>query len=327
MTTHLPRRGRRGPRATVPAPPRGVWPPRGGAPGAIPRHRAAAVLLALMLDLPLPSADDVGLPPATDPCSPLPPGPDPLPARRAPPPGTVLRGVPHHRADRECREAPPRPCGFSEPACYVDVGRGARRRRGCVRTSTPGRSWRTRGWSTRPSTQGVMHACGHDIHTTVMLGVARVLAAGPLLACSRYCADRVPAAEEAAGGAKHHRCRTCWQACRGCRPALRAEAGRGQVGTRIGAITSASIRPGSSRPGAADTPPAPHGGPALVAMSQIAIDVPAALSRRVDVRSGVAVVPGQIHAGFAPNAIPMSGFMAGTTRRLDAGCLVPGRRC
>ena len=47
-------------------------------------------------------------------------------------------------------------------------------------------------------------------------------------------------------------------------------------------------------------------------MSQIAIDVPAVLSRRVDVRSGVAVVWGQIHAGVAPNAIPMSGFMAWT---------------
>lgn len=53
-------------------------------------------------------------------------------------------------------------------------------------------------------------------------------------------------------------------------------------------------------------------------MSQIAINVPAVLSRRMDVKSGVLVVWGQMEAGVAPNAIPSEGFMAGTMRCLDA---------
>ena len=40
-------------------------------------------------------------------------------------------------------------------------------------------------------------------------------------------------------------------------------------------------------------------------------------SRRLDVRSGVSVVWGQISAGSAPNAIPGTGYMAGTMRCLD----------
>ena len=55
----------------------------------------------------------------------------------------------------------------------------------------------------------------------------------------------------------------------------------------------------------------------VFALAQIAVNVPAVLSRRVDVRSGVSVVWGQINAGSAPNAIPGTGYMAGTMRCLD----------
>ena len=55
----------------------------------------------------------------------------------------------------------------------------------------------------------------------------------------------------------------------------------------------------------------------VFALAQIAVNVPAVLSRRVDVRSGVSVVWGQISAGSAPNAIPGTGYMAGTMRCLD----------
>ena len=52
-------------------------------------------------------------------------------------------------------------------------------------------------------------------------------------------------------------------------------------------------------------------------MSQIAVQVPAVLTRRTDVRSGVLVAWGQVNAGVAPNAIPAEGYLAGTMRCLD----------
>ena len=92
----------------------------------------------------------------------------------------------------------------------------------------------------------------------------------------------------------------------------------GKIGTRIGAITSASDTIKIELTGRGGHTSRPHLTEDLVfALAQIAVNVPAVLSRRVDVRSGVSVVWGQISAGSAPNAIPASGYMAGTMRCLD----------
>ncbi len=93
----------------------------------------------------------------------------------------------------------------------------------------------------------------------------------------------------------------------------------GKIGTRIGAITSASDTINIKLNGHGGHTSRPHLTEDLIyAMSQIAINVPAVLSRRMDVRSGVLVAWGQMQAGVAPNAIPSEGFMAGTMRCLDA---------
>ena len=92
----------------------------------------------------------------------------------------------------------------------------------------------------------------------------------------------------------------------------------GKIGTRIGAITSASDTIKIELTGRGGHTSRPHLTEELVfALAQIAVNVPAVLSRRVDVRSGVSVVWGHISAGSAPNAIPASGYMAGTMRCLD----------
>jgi amidohydrolase len=92
----------------------------------------------------------------------------------------------------------------------------------------------------------------------------------------------------------------------------------GQVGTRIGAITSASDTIRIELSGRGGHTSRPHLTEDLVfALAEIAVNVPAVLSRRIDVRSAVSVVWGQIRAGAAPNAIPAHGFMAGTMRCLD----------
>lgn len=178
--------------------------------------------------------------------------------------------------------------------------------------------------------EGVAHACGHDMHTSVMAGTAvalhRILTgqAGPTFddvpVGGRVRVIFQPAEERLPGGslavirqgvldglprilAAH------------CEPRFDV----GTIGTRIGAITSASDSVKISLRGRGGHTSRPHLTEDMVfALSQIAINVPAVLSRRIDVRSAVSVVWGQINAGAAPNAIPSTGYLAGTMRCLDA---------
>lgn len=170
--------------------------------------------------------------------------------------------------------------------------------------------------------EGVMHACGHDIHQTVMLGTA--LALHQLNQEMPF--DRTvrvifqPAEEKLPGGAvqviKEGALEGIPRAfALHCEPKVDV----GKIGTRIGAITSASDTIRLHLRGRGGHTSRPHLTEDLVyAMGQIAINVPAVLSRRMDIKSGVLVVWGQMEAGVAPNAIPSEGFMAGTMRCLDA---------
>ena len=168
---------------------------------------------------------------------------------------------------------------------------------------------------------GVTHGCGHDFHTAAMLGIALVLAKMDALTPlgGRIRIIFQPAEETLPGGAL-----SCIDqgALDGvprimalhCDPRVEV----GKIGTRIGPITSASDTIKIELTGRGGHSSRPHLTEDLVfALAQIAISVPAVLSRRVDVRSGVSVVWGQIHAGVAPNAIPGHGVMSGTMRCLD----------
>src|SRR5262244_2217922 len=172
----------------------------------------------------------------------------------------------------------------------------------------------------RSTVPNVGHACGHDVHTSVLLGAGLFLAgqaaAGALPGRVRLIfqpAEEVPGGAldvMAAGGiasvdrifAVH------------CNPRLDV----GKVGTRTGPITAAcdKIRVRVTGPGGHTA--RPHLTADLVyALGKIVTELPAALSRRVDPRSSLSLVWGRISAGLAPNAIPEDGFAAGTVRCLD----------
>ncbi|MFJ9703806.1 M20 family metallopeptidase [Streptomyces sp. NPDC101234] len=165
------------------------------------------------------------------------------------------------------------------------------------------------------------HACGHDVHTTVVLGAGLVLAElherGLLPRPVRLLFQ--PAEEVLPGGATDAiDCGVLDGVGRiiavHCDP--RVDVGR--IGLRTGAITSACDRIEVALDGPGGHTARPHLTTDLVtAAARVAVDVPAIIGRRVDSRSGLAVTWGRIESGHAPNVIPQHAELSGTVRCLD----------
>ncbi|MDF9277654.1 amidohydrolase [Arthrobacter sp. EH-1B-1] len=213
-----------------------------------------------------------------------------------------------------------RPQRLEETGLYVDIGEGDIRI-GLRADIDALPILEETGLPYASGSTGIAHSCGHDIHTTVMLGVALVLAKidaeTPLGGRVRVIFQ--PAEETMPGGALDVIAQGVLSEvprilALHCDPRIDV----GLVGTRIGAITSASDTVRVELSGRGGHTSRPHLTEDLVfALAHIAANVPAVLSRRIDVRSAVSVVWGQMHAGSAPNAIPAHGFMSGTMRCLD----------
>jgi amidohydrolase len=172
----------------------------------------------------------------------------------------------------------------------------------------------------RSTNANACHACGHDVHTSILLGtglfLARAAQAGALPGRVRLIfqpAEEVPGGALdvlAAGGiasvdrifALH------------CDPRLDV----GKIGTRTGPITAACDKIMVNVTGPGGHTARPHLTADLVyALGKIITELPAALSRRVDPRSSLSLVWGRVSAGSAANAIPDDGMVEGTVRCLD----------
>ena len=173
----------------------------------------------------------------------------------------------------------------------------------------------------RSTVPGVAHACGHDVHTVVALGAGLALAeyarTVPLAGTVRLLFQ--PAEELMPGGALDVidagvlKPATAAIAVH-CDPALDV----GTIGLRTGPITSAADAVEITMAGPGGHTSRPQNTVDLVyAMARLATDLPAALGRRVDPRSALSLVWGQIQAGTVANAIPRSGQMRGTVRTLS----------
>ncbi|MFC9908906.1 M20 family metallopeptidase [Streptomyces sp. NPDC059862] len=165
------------------------------------------------------------------------------------------------------------------------------------------------------------HACGHDVHTTVVLGAGLVLAElhkqGLLPRPVRLVFQ--PAEEVLPGGAADAiDCGVLEGVERmiavHCDPRVDA----GLIGLREGPITSACDRLEIALDGPGGHTARPHLTTDLVtAVARVVTDVPALVARRVDTRSGLAVTWGRIESGHAPNVIPQHAELSGTVRCLD----------
>lgn len=170
------------------------------------------------------------------------------------------------------------------------------------------------------TTAGVTHACGHDVHTTVVVGVGLVLARLRERGLLRNTVRLVfqPAEESAPGGAPEV---IAEGALAGldeiyalhCDP--RTDVGR--LALKKGAITSAADRVRVTLRGPGGHTSRPHTTSDVVtAMGAVITQTPLVLSRRLDPRSGTSLIWGHVQAGTAPNAIPRHGVVSGTMRTL-----------
>ncbi|MCE7000267.1 amidohydrolase [Saccharothrix sp. S26] len=169
-------------------------------------------------------------------------------------------------------------------------------------------------WASR--VPGSSHACGHDVHTAILLGAAAALACAPSLP-GRVRLLFQPAEEEpggahdviAAGGVEGverifglH-----------CDPKVLV----GRIGTRVGPVTSAcdmlELRVGASGTGRRNE----LSSDVVHALGVVATGLPAMLARRVDPRSGTVLAWGLMDAPETPAGTPREGVLRGTLRTGD----------
>ena len=173
----------------------------------------------------------------------------------------------------------------------------------------------------RSTIDGVCHACGHDVHTTVLLGAGLFLAgeaaAGRLARGVRLVFQ--PAEEVMPGGALDIIAAGGLDGLERlyavhCDPSIDV----GRVGLRVGPVTSATDQVEVRLTGPGGHTARPHRTADVVAaVGDVVARTSGVLTRRVDPRAGINLVWGEVHAGSASNVIPRLGMARGTLRMLD----------
>ena len=173
----------------------------------------------------------------------------------------------------------------------------------------------------RSTVEGVCHACGHDVHTAILLGaglaLAQLAARGELPGTVRLLFQ--PSEEAPPGGAPSMIAAGGLRDVAAifgmhCAPQLPV----GTVGVRSGPFTAATDIVEVAVHGAGGHTARPHLTADLVdALGRIVVGLPSLVNKRIDPRSNISVVFGAIHAGEAANTIPSAGYARATVRALS----------
>ena len=168
----------------------------------------------------------------------------------------------------------------------------------------------------RSTVPGVCHGCGHDVHTTVLLGALLALHELGIGPTGRVRALFQPAEEAIPGGAERLADTDLMDGvsvvyAMHCDPSLET----GKVGMRTGPITSAADRVRVRLHGPGGHTARPHLTTDLVGLTgKVITDLPPGLARLTDVRDGATLVFGSVQSGTAANVIPTHAEVAGTLR-------------
>lgn len=170
------------------------------------------------------------------------------------------------------------------------------------------------------SVDGFMHACGHDVHTAVLLGTARVLANNKHL-LNRDVKLLFQPAEETTGGAERMIAAGCLRnpdvgSVYGLH--IKPELPAGQVGFQYGHVHAASdmfrIRIKGRRSHGASPE---KGVDALLTGCQVVSSLQTVVSRSTGATDPAVLTVGAFHSGTAGNIIADEAILEGTIRSFD----------
>lgn len=177
----------------------------------------------------------------------------------------------------------------------------------------------------RSRVEGVAHACGHDVHTVLVLGAARALArlgtSGADLADVAGTVRLVfePAEESVPGGAVDVLAEGHLEGVAAifglhCDPKIDL----GRVGTQPGALTSAAdvFHVRVTGPGGHTARPA-QTVDLVGVLGQLVAEIQSAVDTELGTAGALNVAFGSVHAGNAANVIPSAGSIGGTLRTRD----------